>query len=81
MDNSEEKDSILISKNEINKTIMHLNWSNRRMFLALIAVCITFIIVVTINTIRETRWQNTVKELQSQMTTAITEIQNGKTGN
>ena len=74
----EKNDSILVSKNEINKAILHLNWSNRRMLIALLAVCLTFIIVVTINTIRETRWQDTVKELQSQMTTAITEMQNGK---
>lgn len=59
-------------------TMLHYNWANRRMLIALLAVCITFIIVVTINTIRETRWQDTVKELQLQMTSAITEIQNGQ---
>ena len=59
-------------------TMMHYNWANRRMLIALLAVCLTFVIVVTINTIRETRWQETVKELQLQMTNAITEIQNGQ---
>ena len=59
-------------------TMLHYNWANRRMLIALLAVCLTFIIVVTINTIRETRWQDTVKELQLQMTNAITEIQNGQ---
>ena len=59
-------------------TMLHYNWANRRMLIALLAVCLTFIIVVTINTIRETRWQDTVKELQVQMTNAITEIQNGQ---
>ena len=59
-------------------TMLHYNWANRRMLTALLAVCFTFIIVVTINTIRETRWQDTVKELQLQMTNAITEIQNGQ---
>lgn len=59
-------------------TMLHYNWANRRMLIALLAVCLTFIIVVTINTIRETRWQDTVKELQLQMTSAITEIQNGQ---
>ena len=77
---SEEKDGIVVTKNEINKAILHLNWSNRRMLIALLAVCVTFILVVVINTIRETRWQETVKDLQSQMTNAITEMQNGKTG-
>ena len=59
-------------------TMLHYNWANRRMLIALLAVCLTFIIVVIINTIRETRWQDTVKELQLQMTSAITEIQNGQ---
>ena len=77
---SEEKDGIVVTKNEINKAILHLNWSNRRMLIALLAVCVTFILVVVINTIRETRWQETVKDLQSQMTNAITEMQNGTTG-
>ena len=67
-----------INRFESDKTIMHLNFSNRRMLIALLAVCFTFIVVVTINTIRETRWQDTVKELQSQMTQAITEIQHGQ---
>ena len=59
-------------------TMMHYNWANRRMLIAPLAVCLTFIIVVTINTIRETRWQDTVKDLQSQMTKAITEIRDGQ---
>ena len=51
--------------------------ANRRMLIAVIAVCVTFIIVVAINTVRETRWQDTVKDLQTQMTQVITEIRNG----
>lgn len=66
-----------VSRFESDKAIMHLNWANRRMLIALITVCVTFIVVVAINTIRETRWQDTVKELQSQMTQTITEIRNG----
>ena len=75
MDNKQD----YFSQNEINKALLHCNWANRRMLIALIIVCITFISVVIINTVRETRWQDTVKELQSQMTTAIMEVQNGKT--
>ena len=78
MDKVKEQD--YLSQNEINKALLHCNWANRRMLIALILVCFTFISVVIINTIRETRWQDTVKELQSQMTAAITEIQHGKTG-
>ena len=66
-----------VSKLEHQTALMHYNWANRRMLIAVIAVCITFIIVVGINTIRETRWQDTVKELQTQMTQVITEIRNG----
>ena len=66
-----------VSRFESDKAIMHMNWANRRMLIALITVCVTFIVVVAINTIRETRWQDTVKELQSQMTQTITEIRNG----
>ena len=72
---SESKDSV--SKLEHQTALMHYNWANRRMLIALIAVCLTFIIVVAINTVRETRWQDTVKELQTQMTQVITEIRNG----
>lgn len=72
---SENKD--VVSKLEHQTALMHYNWANRRMLIAVIAVCITFIIVVAINTVRETRWQDTVKELQTQMTQVITEIRNG----
>ena len=75
---NEKKECEYISQNDVNKALLHCNWANRRMLIALLAVCITFIVVVTINTIRETRWQDTVKELQLQMTNAITEIQNGQ---
>ena len=74
-----DKKQDYLSQNEINKALLHCNWANRRMLIALIIVCFTFISVVIINTIRETRWQDTVKELQSQMTAAITEVQHGKT--
>lgn len=72
---SENKDTV--SKLEHQTALMHYNWANRRMLIALIAVCLTFIVVVAINTVRETRWQDTVKELQTQMTNVITEIRNG----
>lgn len=72
---SENNDTV--SKLEHQTALMHYNWANRRMLIAVIAVCVTFIIVVAINTVWETRWQDTVKELQTQMTQVITEIRNG----
>ena len=71
----ENKDTV--SKMEHQTALMHYNWANRRMLIAVISVCLTFIIVVMINTIRETRWQDTVKDLQQQMMQAITVMQNG----
>ena len=71
-------DKEMMDKNEVNKALLHCNWANRRMFFTVLAVCITFIIVVAINTIRETRWQATVRELQLQMTNAITEMAHGQ---
>ena len=72
---SENNDTV--SKLEHQTALMHYNWANRRMLIAVLAVCLTFIVVVAINTVRETRWQETVKELQTQMTQVITEIRNG----
>ena len=39
------EDREMIEKNEVNKAILHLNFANRRMLIALICVCITAIIL------------------------------------
>ena len=61
-------------------TMMHYNWVNRRSMISLIAVCLTMIIVVFIfatnQTKREQMWQETIKEIVSQTTTA--EVDNGR---
>lgn len=57
----------MIPAHQAETTFMHLSWSNRRMLIALLAVCLTFIItiVVFVNgyTIRERNWQETIKSL------------------
>ena len=61
-------------------TMMHYNWVNRRSMIQLIAVCIMAIIMTLIfttnQTQREQMWQETIKEVVSQTTTA--EVDNGQ---
>ena len=80
----EDNENVMISKNEVNKAILHLHWANRRMLIALISVCITAIIL-SIGTIlifvhsyseREKNWQNTFRELVNR--TTVTEVYNGQ---
>lgn len=58
--------------------LMHYNNTNKRMLIALLAVCITFILTIVIfvigYTIRERNWLDTLKTLQNPQ---ITEVQNG----
>ena len=48
----------------VDKAILHMNFSNRRMLIALITVCITFILTIVIfvtgYTVREKNWQDTL---------------------
>ena len=57
-------------------TMMHYNMANRRMLVALITVCITFILTIIIfvfgYTVRERNWLNTLKDLRSTPQTEVT---------
>lgn len=48
----------------VDKAILHMSCSNRRMLIALVTVCVTFILTIIIfvvgYTIRERNWQNTL---------------------
>ena len=59
-------------------SMMHYNHANRRMLIALLAVCITFIMTIVIfvfgYTVRERNWLNTLTRLQG---TPITEVTDG----
>ena len=61
-------------------TMMHYNWVNRRSMIQLIAVCVMAIIIVFIFTTNQTRreqmWQETIKSIVAQTTTA--EVDNGQ---
>ena len=54
---------------DVQNTMMHYNWANRRMLIALICVCVTMIAVVIVfatnQTKREQMWQETIKSMYS----------------
>lgn len=56
-----------VSRFESDKAIMHLNWANRRMLIALVTVCVTFIITIVVfvtgYTAREKNWLNTITNM------------------
>lgn len=59
-------------------TMMHYNWANRRMLIALVTVCITFIITIIVfvtgYTAREKNWLDTIANMNK---TPVTEVSNG----
>lgn len=59
-------------------TMMHYNQANKRMLVALITVCITFILTIVIfvfgYTVREKNWLDTIDRMRS---TPVTEAGNG----
>ena len=67
-----------VTRYQFDKTMMHMNFVNRRSFLSLIAVCVTFILTIIIfvvgYTIRERNWLDTIAQLK---TPAVTEVTDG----
>jgi hypothetical protein len=53
---------------EHENTMMHYNWANRRMLIALVTVCLTFIVTIIIfvggYTQREKNWLDTLNRIQ-----------------
>ena len=64
---------------DVQNTMMHYNWANRRMLIALICICTTMVAVVIVfatnQTKREQMWQETIKSMYS---TTITEVEHGQ---
>ena len=64
---------------DVQNTMMHYNWANRRMLIALICVCVTMIAVVIVfatnQTKREQMWQDTIKSMYS---TTMAEVEHGQ---
>ena len=75
----EKKECSLISRYEADKAIMHLNFANRRMLIALVTVCVTFIatiiVFVTGYTAREKNWLDTITHMNK---TPVTEVSDGQ---
>ena len=58
-------------------TMMHYNTANRRMLIAMITVCITFILTIIIfvagYTVREKNWLDTLTRLEKTPVTEVTQ--------
>ena len=59
-----------IDRLEHDKSMMCMVTCNRRMFLAVLIVCVTFIIVIALNSIRQERWINAFLKV----VTPVTEV-------
>ena len=67
----EEKNDVpMMPVYQAEKIIMHQNFANRRMLIALVCVCVTFIITILTfvigYTIREKNWLNTLTRVTTQ---------------
>ena len=76
MDNKNEPANIPFFAHE--NTMMHYNNANRRMLIALVTVCVTFILTIVIfvygYTIREKNWLDTLSRMDK---TAVSEVADG----
>lgn len=75
MDRKEEEPKI--PQHQAETTYLHLSWANRRMLIALICVCATFIITILVfvhgYTEREKNWLDTIGRLTPEVTDGIHE--------
>jgi heme/copper-type cytochrome/quinol oxidase subunit 2 len=64
-------------KIDADKAILHMNFSNRRMLIALITVCVTFIVTIIVFTCaftaREKNWLDATINIKNR----LTEVENG----
>ena len=71
----ENKDVPMMPKHEAETTYLHLSWANRRMLIALICVCVTFIVTILVfvhgYTEREKNWLDTIGRLTPGVTDGI----------
>lgn len=61
-----------------DKALLHLNFANRRMLIALVSMCVTFLLIIIVfvvgYTVREHNWMNTIIKMQ---TPVVTEVADG----
>ena len=77
--NCQDKSPACIPFFEHENAMMHYNHANKRMLIALLSVCITFILTITVfvfgYTVREKNWLDTLTRLQN---APITEVEHGE---
>ena len=71
----EKNDVPMMPVYQAEKIIMHQNFANRRMLIALLSVCVTFILTIVIfvvgYTVREKNWLDTLTRV------TVQEVENG----
>lgn len=74
----EDENVPMIPQYQAESTIMHMGYANKRMLIALITVCVTFILTIVIfvcgYTVREKNWLDTLMRIEHQ---TVTEVQDG----
>ena len=76
----EERGDPMEDKNLISadKALLHMNFCNRRMLIALVSMCVTFLMIIIVfvfgYTVRERNWMDTILKMQ---TSAVTEVADG----
>ncbi len=62
-----------VDRLEHDKSLMCMVSCNRRMFLAVLIVCITFTLVIISNTIRQERWINAFLKVVAPVATEVSD--------
>ena len=63
---------------QADKALLHMNFCNRRMLIALVSMCVTLLLIIIVfvfgYTVRERNWMDTILKMQ---TPAVTEVADG----
>lgn len=62
-----------VDRYEHDKTIMFQNNCNRRMFLCVLIVCLTFSLIIVAYTVREKNWIDLVNRISHSTVTEVTD--------
>ena len=64
---------------QADKALLHMNFCNRRMLIALVSMCVTFLLIIIVfvfgYTVREKNWMETI--INMQQTPVVTEVADG----
>lgn len=77
MSEPEKMDTAVVPLFEAENTVMHLGFANKRMLIALITVCITFIVTILVfvfgYTVREKNWLDTIASMNKTPAVEVTD--------